>query len=124
MQKTAVVVMADPEAGEEALGRMFNALFLVEEMKGRDAEVALLFQGTGTRWPARLLAPDHPAHGLYLSVQDRVAGVSQGCATVFGAADGLRAAGQSLVADHEIPAVGKVQDLSRYPAEGWHLVIF
>lgn len=125
MSKTAVVVMSDPNAGgEEALGRLFNALFLTFELKQADAEVALVFQATGTRWPQKIVQADHPAHALYLGVQDKVAGVSCGCATVFGAAEAAQAAGFALLRDGDIPGFGGVLDLSRYLREGFQIVTF
>jgi hypothetical protein len=125
MSKTAVVVMSDPDgAGEEALGRLFNALFLTLELKQADREVELVFQAAGTRWPARIVQPDHPAHALYLAVQDRVAGVSCGCASVFGAAEAAEAAGFRLVRDGDIPGTGGVLDLSRCVRDGFGIVTF
>jgi DsrE/DsrF-like family len=125
MSKTAVVVMSDPNSGgEEALGRLFNALFLTLELQGAGAEVALVFQATGTRWPAKIVQPDHPAHALYQAVRERVEGVSCGCATVFGAADSATAAGFTLVKDGDIPGTGGVLDLSRYIRDGYQLVTF
>jgi hypothetical protein len=125
MSKTAVVVMSDPESStEEALGRLFNALFLTLELKQAERQVELVFQAAGTRWPARIVQPDHPAHALYLAVQDKVAGVSCGCATVFGAADAATAAGFTLVRDGDIPGTGGVLDLSRYVREGFGIVTF
>jgi hypothetical protein len=50
--KTAVVILSDSESGsEESLGRLCNAMFLVHELKKeKDQEVALIFQGAGSRW--------------------------------------------------------------------------
>ena len=48
--KTAIVVLSDPQAGEEALGRLFNALAATYDFKQKGHDVQLLFQGTGTRW--------------------------------------------------------------------------
>lgn len=125
MSKTAVVVLSDPKGGgEEALGRLFNALFLTYELKQRGAEVELVFQAAGSRWPALIVAPDHPAHAIYLAVQDKVAGVSCGCATVFGASEGAVAAGFKLVKDGDVPGTGGVLDLSRYVVEGASVVTF
>ncbi|MGL4238444.1 hypothetical protein [Tabrizicola sp.] len=125
MSKTAVVVMSDPETkGDEALGRLFNALILTQELKAADEEVELVFQGAGTRWPARIVEPDHPAHGLYLAVQDRVVGVSRGCAMVFGAAEQAERAGFTLVRNADIPGTDGVLDLSRYVREGFGVVTF
>ena len=83
--KTAIIVMSDPKNGsEEALGRVFNALALAAECKQEGDEVAVVFNGTGTRWPAELTKLSHPANGLYNAVRDVVQGASCGCADVFG----------------------------------------
>jgi hypothetical protein len=87
--KTVVVIMSDPKSGsEEALGRVFNALALASECKQKGDEVAVVFNGTGTRWPVELAKLTHPANALYNSVRDAVQGVSCGCAEVFGAKEG------------------------------------
>jgi hypothetical protein len=53
--KTAIIILSDPKSGsEEALGRVFNALALASECKQKGDEVAVVFNGTGTRWPAEL----------------------------------------------------------------------
>lgn len=50
MTQTTVVVLSDPRAGgDEALGRVFNALFLVYELNEADRPVQLVFQGAGSR---------------------------------------------------------------------------
>ena len=77
--KTAIIVLADPAGGEEALGRLFNALAAAYDLKQKQQEVAILFQGAGTRWAGELTNPEHPVHALYAAVADRVAGVSSGC---------------------------------------------
>lgn len=123
--KTAVVVFADPKAGgDEALGRLFNAMLLTLELKEKDQEVALIFQGAGTRWPAEVVKPTHPAHALYHSVADKVAGVCGGCADVFGATDGVVASGLPLVRERMIPGTSGIIDLSRYLDQGYRLVTF
>ena len=71
--KTAIIVMSDPKNGlEEALGRVFNALALAAECKQKGDDVAVVFNGTGTRWPAELSKLSHPANGLYNAVRDVV----------------------------------------------------
>lgn len=121
--KTAIVVFADPKAGtDEALGRLFNALFLAYELKQKKQEVALIFQGAGTRWASELVRPEHPAHALYALVEDTVLGVCGGCADVFGARDAATAAGAKLVRQSMIPGTTGVIDLSRYLDEGYRLV--
>ena len=123
MSKTAIVVFSDPKAGsEEALGRLFNALFLTLELKEKSQDVALIFQGAGARWPAEITKPAHPAHALYQAVADKVAGVCGGCADVFGATEGAAATGLKLVRDKDIPGLGGILDLSRYLDQGYRLV--
>jgi predicted pyridoxine 5'-phosphate oxidase superfamily flavin-nucleotide-binding protein len=83
--KTAVIVLSDPRNGDEALGRVFNALALAYDLKQRKQHVEVLFQGAGTRWAAQVTSADHPVHGLYQAVADTVAGASAACADFFGA---------------------------------------
>lgn len=125
MSKTAVVLFSDPKAGsEEALGRLFNALFLTLELKDKGQDVALIFQGAGTRWPAEIAKPAHPAHALYHSVADKVAGVCGGCADVFGATDDAKFTGLELIREREIPGGSSILDLTRYLDQGYRLVTF
>ena len=77
--KAAIVVFSDPKSGsEESLGRVFNALAAAYDFKQKGDEVTILFQGAGTRWAGELTKVDHPAHGLFEAVKDKVAGVSCG----------------------------------------------
>jgi hypothetical protein len=125
MSKTAVVVLSDPKhGGEEALGRLFNALILTFELKEKAQEVDLVFQGAGTRWPAEIVKPAHPANALYKAVADKVAGVCAGCADIFGAREGAEASGLDLIRNRDIPGTSGVIDLSRYLDEGYRLVAF
>ena len=60
--KTAIIILSDPKNGsEEALGRVFNALALASECQQKGDEVAVVFNGAGTRWPAELTKLSHPA---------------------------------------------------------------
>src|SRR5262245_14286828 len=101
--KTAIVVLADPQGGEESLGGPFNALAATYDFKQQHQDVQLIFRGTGTRWTGLLTRPDHPAHALYKAVEDRVAGVSAGCAAVFGALDEAERNGFSLITTNAVP---------------------
>jgi hypothetical protein len=123
--KTAIIVLSDPKNGsEEALGRVFNALALAAECKEKGDEVAVVFNGAGTRWPAELAKLSHPANGLYNSVRDVVQGASCGCAEVFGATDGIAACGVPIVKDHALAGTAGLLSLRRYVAEGWSTVVF
>jgi hypothetical protein len=122
--KTAIVVLSDPGAGEEALGRLFNALAAAYDLKQKQQEVEILFQGAGTRWTGHLMNGDHPAHGLYTAVADRVAGVSGGCADVFGARSDAEANGFSLIGDNAVPGTSGLPSLARYIGEGYSVITF
>jgi hypothetical protein len=119
-----IVVLSDPRGGEEALGRLFNALAATYDFKQRHQDVRLVFQGTGTRWAGLLTSPDHPAHALYKAVEDRVAGVSAGCATVFGARDDAERHGFSLIASNAVPGTPGLPSLAEYVADGSTILTF
>jgi sulfur relay (sulfurtransferase) complex TusBCD TusD component (DsrE family) len=125
MSKAAIIIYSDPKSGsEEALGRLFNALFLAFELKEKGQEAAIVFQGTGTRWPAELVKPEHPAHALYEAVKSEVAGVCGGCADVFGATEDARKTGLKLDYDKAIPGTPGILDISTYLEQGYSLVTF
>jgi len=125
MSKTLVVVLSDPKTGtEEAMGRLFNALFVVYELKSKQQEVALVFQGTGVRWASEIVKPSHPAHGLYVAVKDRVVAVCGGCADAFGATQEIEAAGLSMNREFAIPGTSGVVDLTLYLEQGYQVVTF
>ncbi len=122
--KTAIIIISDPKAGEEALARAFNALGVAAEGKASGDEVELSFIGTGTRWPAELAKLTHPANGLYNSVRDLVVGASCACATVFGATESLKEAGVAEVKDNAIPGTPGLLSVRRYLNDGWQVLIF
>ncbi|MGH9934834.1 MAG: DsrE family protein [Blastocatellia bacterium] len=123
--KTAVIVLADPKAGsEEALGRLFNALAATYDFKQRGDEVTLLFQGAGARWAGELVKKNHPAYELFTAVKDKVAGVSCGCADVFGAREGAEACGLDLISENAVPNTSGLPSLARLTAEGYNILTF
>ena len=122
--KTAVIVLSDPKGGEEALGRVFNALAAAYDFKSRKEEVVLVFQGTGTRWAGVLAKPDHPVHDLYKAVEDKVAGVSSACAVAFGARTEAEQGGFDLLGDNPVPGTAGLPSLARYAAEGYQILTF
>jgi sulfur relay (sulfurtransferase) complex TusBCD TusD component (DsrE family) len=125
MSKTAIVIYSDPKSGsEEALGRLFNGMFVAYELQEKKQEVALIFQGAGVRWASELVKPDHPAHALYNAVKDTVVGVCGGCADVFGATAEAKAAGARLIHEKAIPGTSGIIDLSKYLDDGYRLLNF
>lgn len=122
--KTAIIILSDPQSGEEALGRVFNALALAHEGLRAGDDVAVVFNGAGTRWPAVLTQPKHPATGLYNAVRETVRGASCGCAAVFGATAGVEACGLPLLTDKVLAGTPGISNLRAYLADGWQLFVF
>lgn len=123
--KAAIVILSDPKSGsQESLGRLFNALASAYDFKQRGDEVTVLFQGTGTRWIGEVGKADHPAHNLFESVKDTVAGVSCGCADVFGATQEAEQSGFELIKDNPVPETTGLASLARLVAEGYTVLTF
>ena len=122
--KTAIIIMSDPKSGDEALGRLFNGLATAYESKSNGDEVTVAFLGAGSRWPEVVSKSDHPAHALFEEVKGFIAGVSCGCADVFGASDGAKACGVNLLTDNPIPGTPGVASLLKYVKEGYTILSF
>ena len=118
MSKTTLVVLSDPRGGEEALGRLFNALAAAYDFAQRRQEVQIVFQGAGTRWTGVVTQPEHPAHALYRAVEDKVVGASSACAVVFGARDAAESNGFALLADNAVPGTAGLPSLAAFAREG------
>ncbi len=123
--KSAIMVYADPKSGsEEALGRLFNALAATYEFKNKGDDVTLMFQGTGTRWIGELSKKDHPAYELFESVKDKVAGVSCGCADVFGATQEAEKSGFELIKDNNVPSTSGLTSIRKLIDDGYTILNF
>jgi len=122
--KIAIVVLSDPGGGDDALGRVFNALAATYDFKQKQHDVQLLFQGAGTRWTGVLTKADHPAHALYKAIEDKVAGASLACSVFFGARDAAQANGLSLIADNPVPGTQGLPSLADYAADGFRILTF
>lgn len=125
MNKAAIIILADPsQQTEESLGRLFNALAAAYDFKQHDDEVTILFQGAGTRWTGILANPEHPCHVLFNAVADRVAGVSCGCAEVFGATEDAKKSGFDLITDNPIPGTPGLPSLRNLVEQGYTILTF
>ena len=122
--KTAVVILSDPKNGDEALGRVFNALAVAYDLKQRKQDVQVLFQGAGTRWAAQLTRADHPVHGLYKAVEDTVGGASSACADFFGARSDAERSGFRLLSENAVPGTSGLPSLGRLAVEGYTVLTF
>jgi hypothetical protein len=119
--KNAIIVLSDPKSGsDESLGRAFNALAAAYDYKNANTEVSILFQGAGTRWPEAMQNVEHPLHQLYKAVEDKIMGVSCGCADVFGA----NPSGFDLVTDNRVPNTSGLPSFSKLQSEGYTILTF
>ena len=122
--KAAIIVLSDPNSGEDALGRVFNALAAAYDFQQQGDQVSVLFQGAGTRWIAELNKSDHPVHELFNAVKDTVAGVSRGCAEVFGATEEVEKSGFDFINDNAVPGTEGLPSLRTLAAEGNTILTF
>lgn len=123
--KAAIIILSDPKAAsEEALGRLFNGLAAAYDFKQSGDEVTILFQGTGTRWAGVLSNQDHPAYQLYKALEDKIAGVSSGCADVFGASEEAVKNGFNLITDNAVPGTSGLPSLRKLTADGYTVFLF
>jgi hypothetical protein len=122
--KAAVLILSDPSGGDEALGRLVNALAAAYDFDQAGHTVRVQFQGAGTRWPEQLASPVHPAHKVYEAVRHTVAGASCACADVFGAADSVQASGLELIKDNPLPDTSGLASLRALVDDGYTILSF
>lgn len=123
--KAAIIVLSDPHSkSEEGLGRVFNALAVAYDYKNAGDEVTILFQGAGTRWIGELQKGDNPVHGLYEAVKGQIAGVSRGCAEVFGATEEVKKSGYDLVNENAVPGTAGLPSLRKLISDGYTVLTF
>ena len=123
--KAAIIVLSDPKSGsDEALGRFFNALATAYDHKEKGDDVTILFQGAGTRWAGEMNNEEHPVYALYKAVEDKVAGISCGCADVFGAREEAVKSGFDLITDNAVPGTSGLPSLQKLRADGYQIMIF
>jgi hypothetical protein len=123
--KVTIAIFSDPKNGsEEALGRVFNGLAAAYDFKQGGDDVSVVFQGAGTRWIGELTKKDHPAHELFEAVKDQVAGVSCGCADVFGGAEEAQKSGFDLIKNNPIPGTSGLTSFRTLISEGATVLTF
>ena len=123
--KAAIIVLSDPKSNsEEALGRFFNALATAYDHKENGDDVTILFQGAGTRWAGEMSNEEHPVYGLYKAVEDKIAGVSCGCADVFGATTEAVKNGFDLIKDNAVPGTSGLPSLQKLKSDGYEVMVF
>ena len=123
--KTAIIVLSDPKSGsDDVLGRLFNALASAYDFKQAGEQVEIIFQGAGTRWVGVLNDTNHPAYELFKEVEDKVAGVSCGCADVFGATEEAERSAFDLIKDNPVPGTSGLPSIRKLTQDGFNVLIF
>lgn len=118
MHKIAIVILADTETHGD-LGRAVNALEVAKEFAEAGDEVAIVFDGAGTKWIPALDDPSHKRHALWTSVKDHVAGACAFCSAAFGAKAGVESAGVALLSEFE-----EHPSLRGYAEKGYRILTF
>ncbi|NIJ52238.1 DsrE family protein [Dyadobacter arcticus] len=119
--KTALVILSAPKAGtDDANGKLFNALAAAYDFKQAGEDVSILFQGAGTRWPEQLKNPENPFHALFNAVEDKIQGVSCGCADAFGA----NPSGYDLVTTNAVPGTTGLPSFVKLQQDGYQIITF
>lgn len=99
MTKACFVLLADTDT-HEATGRMANALTSAKEFVDAGDDVALVFDGAGTRWVPELESEDRRYHRIYTELLDHIAGACAYCAQAFGVKDKIEASSVKLLSDY------------------------
>ncbi len=118
MSKAAIVVLADTETSGE-LGRIVNALTTAKEFKEAGDEVAIVFDGAGTKWIGELSESDHKYSGLFESDRDRIDGACEYCSNVYGVRKQVEDVGVDLLGDYE-----QHPSLRSYMNNGYQVITF
>jgi len=119
------MILSDPRSGsDEALGRLMNALAAAYEAQHRGDEVIILFQGTGTRWLHKLVKKDHPAHELFETVKQTIAGASLGCAEMFDAAQEVQRTGFDLIGGNPAPGTAGLPGIHTLLRQGFTVLTY
>lgn len=117
MPNAAVVLLADTESHAD-LGRAANALEVAKEFKEAEGQIAVIFDGAGTKWIPEMAKSDHPLNPLFETIREQ-AGVCQFCANAFHVRKEVEATGVPLLAEHD-----RHPSLLRYVEQGYEVITF
>jgi hypothetical protein len=118
MPKAAIVVLADTESPGD-LGRVVNAMTTAKEFNEAGDEVAVVFDGAGTKWIPQLSNPEHKYSELYDSIRDRIAGACEYCSKAYGVRDQVESTGVQLLDEYE-----HHPSLHTYASDGFVVITF
>ena len=66
----------------------------------------------------------HPVHALFKAVEDKVVGISCGCADVFGARESTEKSGFDLITDNSVPGTSGLPSIAGIAADGYTVFTF
>jgi hypothetical protein len=118
MTKACFVLLADTDT-HEAMGRMANALTSAKEFVDAGDEVALIFDGAGTKWVPELESVDHRYHSIYVELAEAIAGACSYCASAFGVKEQIESTSVRLLTDYR-----GHPSLHKYVTDGYQVVTF
>jgi hypothetical protein len=118
MSKVEILVLAE-EGSHESLGRIVNALEFAKELKEKNHDVGIIFDGAGTTFIPALEKEDHKAHGVYKEVQDVIDGACEFCSKAFGVIDEVKKTDITLLDEFD-----NHPSLEKYIAKGYQIVTF
>jgi hypothetical protein len=97
MKKVAVVIYSDLEgAGHSAV---YRAMMFVDELLRAGDDVALVFDGAGTKALAAIMSPENDVHRAWLKAEKALRGACSYCAKAYGVLDALKARDIPLLTD-------------------------
>lgn len=99
MSNIAIVILTDTE-GNEALGRIVNALTAAKEFKEGGDHIKVIFTGAGTKWVGELAKSDHNLNSVYSELKDQIAGACGFCAGAFGVDESVQSAGVCMLEEY------------------------
>jgi adenosyl cobinamide kinase/adenosyl cobinamide phosphate guanylyltransferase len=103
---------------KEDLGRVVNAMTTAKEFKEAGDEIALVFDGAGTKWIPEL-SDGHKYSDLFGEVRDKVAGACEYCSKAYGVLEGVEQAGVKLLGEYE-----HHPSLRGYASQGYQVITF
>lgn len=100
MNSVAVIVFSDSETHAD-LGKIANAIEIIEEFSQAGEKALLLFDGAGVTWPGKLADSEHPLFSKFKKVKTNVKGACAFCSKAFHAEEGVKKAGIRFLDDFE-----------------------
>lgn len=100
MSKVAVIVFADSESHAD-MGRIANAIEIVNEFTEAGDKATLIFDGAGVTWPGKLADNNHPLHDSFKEVKPQILGACHFCSKAFKSEESVKNSGIPFLDDYK-----------------------